>query len=94
MTGVLGPGIGTGWGAGTGWEARVGETFSGRRDVPTVSLRISGTGDKVRDGALEGEMGKGELAKGDPTPPEGLPFTRGEDGEDVPLFACPLMLSL
>lgn len=71
----------------------VGVALSGRRDEPTVSLRTSGTGDKVRDGALEGDMGRGELAGGDPAPPEGLPFTIGEEGEVVPLLVCPLMLS-
>lgn len=93
MTEVLAPGMGEGWGA-TVWV-----TLSGRWEDPTVSLRISGTGDAVRKGALWGEVGRGdpadgEPADGDPPPTEGLPFTSGESGEVVPLLACPLMLSL
>ncbi len=91
---VLGLGLGTGCGVGTECEATVGVTLFGRWDDPTVSLRISGTGDKVREGALGGDMGRGEPAEGDLSPAEGLPFTRGETGEDVLLLACPLMLSL
>lgn len=79
---------------GMGWEAMAGTALSGRWDDPTVSLGTSGTGDKVREGALGGEMGRGEPAEGDPPPAEGLPFTSGETGEVVPLLACPLMLSL
>lgn len=78
----------------TGWVATVGVALFGRWDDPTVSLRISGTGDKVREGALWGDTGRGELAEGDPSPAEGLPFTSGEAGEVVPLLACPLMPSL
>lgn len=81
-------------GAGWGVEAMVGTALSGRWDDPTVSFRTSGTGDKVREGALGGDSGRGEQAEGDPTPPEGLPFTGGETGEVVPLLACPLMRSL
>lgn len=81
-------------GAAMGWEASVGAALSGRWDDPTVSLRTSGTGDKVREGALGGDTDIGELAEGDPPPAEGLPFTRGEMGEVAPLLACPLMLSL
>lgn len=66
----------------------------GRCDDPTVSLRISGTGDTVREGALGGDTGRGELVQGDPSPAEGLPFTSGDTGEFVLLLACPLMLSL
>lgn len=88
----LGPVMGAGWGVGTGWEVTVGTALSG--DEPTVSLRTSGTDDKVREEALGGDMGRGEPAKGDPPPAEGLPFTSGETGEVVPLLACPLMLSL
>lgn len=79
---------------GTGWVATVGVALFGRWGDPTVSLRISGTGDKVREGALCGDTGRGELAEGDPSPAEGLPFTSGETGEVVPLLACPLMPSL
>lgn len=88
MTEVLAPGMGMGWGA-TVWV-----TLSERWEDPTVSLRISGTGDTVREGALWGDVGKGEPADGEPPPTEGLPFTSGETGEVVPLLACPLMLSL
>lgn len=94
ITVVLGPGMGAGWGVETGWEATVVVALFGRWDDPTVSLRISGTGDKVREGALGGDTGRGEPAEGDPSPAEGLPFTSGETGEVVPLLACPLMLSL
>lgn len=91
MTGVV---LGLTLGTGIGWEATVWAALSGTCDDPSFSLRISGTGDKVRDGALGGDTGRGELANGDPPPAEGLPFTRGETGEAVPLLACPLMLSL
>lgn len=94
ITVVLGPVMGAGWGVGTGWQEAVGVALFGRWDDPTVSLRTSGTGDKVREGALGGDTGRGELVKGDPSPAEGLPFTIGETGEVVPLLACPLMLSL
>lgn len=60
----------------------------------TFSLRTSSTGDIVMGGALGGVTGRGEAAKGDPPPIEGLPFTRGETGEALPLLSCPLMLSL
>lgn len=79
---------------GTGWEATIGVALSGRWDDPIVSLRTSGTGDKVKEGALGGDTGRGEPAEGDPPPAEGLPFASGETGEVVPLLACPLMLSL
>lgn len=94
ITVVFEPGMGTDCGVGTGWEAAVGVALFGRWDNPTVSLRISGTGDKVREEALGGDTGRGEPADGDPSPAEGLPFTSGETGEVVPLLACPLMLSL
>lgn len=86
----LGPGAGGA--VAMGWEVTVGTALSG--DNPTVPLRTSGTGDKVREGALGGDGGRGEPAKGDPPPAEGLPFTSGETGEVVLLLACPLMLSL
>lgn len=86
ITVVLGPDM--------GWEASLGMDLSGRWDDPTVSLRTSGTGDKVREEALGGDTGRGEPADGDPPPAEGLPFTSGETGEVVLLLACPLMLSL
>lgn len=94
ITVFLGPTVAAGWGVETGWEAAVGTAVSGRWDDPTVSLRTSGTGDKVREGALGGDMGRGEPADGDPPPAEGLPFTSGETGEVVPLLVCPLTLSL
>lgn len=75
-------------------EAGVAATLSGWWDDPTVSLRTSGTGDKVREGALGGDTGRGEPAEGEPTRGEGLPLTMGEMGEELPLLACPLMLSL
>lgn len=91
---VLGLGIGAGWGAGIGWEATAEMALFGSGDDPTFSLRISGTGDKVREGALGGDTGCGEPAEGDPSPAEGLPFTSEETGEVAPLLVCPLMLSL
>lgn len=83
ITGVLGE----------GWGVGVGADFSGRWDGSIFTLRTSGTGDKVREGALGGDTGRGEPAEGDPPPAEGLPFTRGETGEVVALLAWPLMLS-
>lgn len=94
ITVVLAPGAGEGCGVGAGLEAAVAATLSGWWDDPTVSLRTSGTGDRVREGALGGDTGRGEPAEGDPPRGEGLPFTRGETGEEVPLPACPLMPSL
>lgn len=84
---------------GTGWEAMVGVALFERWDDSIASCRISGTGDRVREGALVGDMGRGEAAEGepvegDPSPAEGLPFTSGDTGEVVPLLACPLMPSL
>lgn len=94
ITVVLGLGVGAGWGVGMGLEATVAAILSGGWDDPTVSLRTSGTGDTVREGALGEDTGRGEPVKGDPPPGEGLPFTSGETGEVVALLACPLMLSL
>lgn len=99
ITVVLRLGVEEGWGVCTGWEPMVGVALFDRWDDSTASCRISGTGDRVREGALVGDMGRGELAdgdpvEGDPSPAEGLPFTSGDTGEVVPLLACPLMPSL
>lgn len=79
---------------GVGWEAAGGVVFSRMCGDTTLSLRASGTGDIVREGARRGDTGRGEPADGDLPPPEGLPFNMGETGEVVPLLTCPLMLSL
>lgn len=91
---VLEGGVGASWCVGVGWELMGEVDLFGRWDDFTVSLRISGTGDKVRGGALGGDMGRGEQAEGDPSPAKGLQFSKGETGDIGPLLACPLMLSL
>lgn len=67
--------------------------FSRGWEVPTASLRTSGTGDKVREGALDGDTGRGDRDEGEPPSPEGLPFSSGEEGEVGPLLVWPLTLS-
>lgn len=57
ITAVLGLGMAAGWGVGRGREAIAVEALFGRWDGPTVSLKFSDTGDKVREAALGGETG-------------------------------------
>lgn len=83
-TGEITEVLGAGWGV--AWEVGVGLDLSGRWGDSIFTLRTSGTGDKVREGALGGDSGRGEPAEGDPPPAEGLPFTRGETGDVVPLL--------